>query len=309
MSVNIPFEYNEKLIDSFLRAKLKSDKSKRDYKREILKFIKFIGMDYLDIKSQLVCENYINHLIEKTKLPSKDPERLSMATVEKIYSYLFSFFTYLEEKLEKEGTEFYNYFQNIEKPTVSRNIRDDKIISWEELDKLISVLKEGKDRDFLALMLIFTSGLTVKEVTSLRWEQFVEDGNGNVGIEFELSNGFKRYAKVKKDIWILLNKYRGSIPVSSRNHVFLNKYNKPISSRWLRKVLHDACEEAGLSNIYTPRDLRHSAAFYQLKSGADPEKVKEQMGWSDVSLAKRYEYRIPELEDNPIDYVNFTLKK
>jgi len=309
MGIEISFEYSEKLIDDFIKEKLKSDKSKRDYKREILKFIKFAGMDFLDIKSHHVCEDYINHLKDRTKLPSKHPEHLSMATVEKIYSYLFSFFNYLEEKLEQDSIDFYNYFKKIDKPTVSRNIKRDKIISWKELDELISILKEGNKRDFIALMLIFTSGLTVKEVTSLKWNQFVEDANGNIGIEFDLPNGFKRYVKVSKEIWQLLIEYRKNSTVSSTTHVFLNKFGHPLSDRWFRKVLSDACEKAGFEHKYTPRDLRHSAAFYQLKSGASPEKVQYQLGWSDVRLANRYSYVIPELEDNPIDYVNFTLKK
>lgn len=297
---------SENLIKYFTIEKLKLEKSRRDYSREILRFTEFIEKDFLDANKE-DCNSYINSLKDRAA-----KGKMSKFTVEKIYIYLFSFFNYIESvKLLHDfiPKDFYNHFKTIEKPAAPRSISKDKIISLSELDKLITILKAGDLRDYVALMLIFTSGLTLRETTNLKWLQFIEDVNGNIAIEFTVKNNEKRYVKVSNDIAELLAKYKMSIgPISKEYHVFINRFGKPLSGRWLRKVLTDACKKAEFEHIYSPRDLRHSAAAMCLKNGASAEKVKDQFGWSNARLADRYNYSIPVLEDNAIDYVNIKLK-
>lgn len=306
MSKNIISNNSKNLIEYFSIERLKLEKTRRDYKREILRFTEFLGKDYL-YANRKDCESYINSLKDKAR-----KGKISIFTVEKIYIYLFSFFNYIESvKLVYKfiPSSFFNHFKSVKKPAAPRSISSDKIISLSELDQLIGILKEGNFRDYIALMLIFTSGLTLKEATILKWNQFIEDANGNIAIEFTIKNNEKRYIKVSTDIAELLAKYRESIgPVSKDSHVFLNKFGKPISGRWLRKVLTDACKKAEFEHIYTPRDLRHSAAALCLKNGSSAQKAKEQFGWSNTKLADRYNYSISVLEDNAIDYLNIKIK-
>ncbi|SHK43182.1 tyrosine-type recombinase/integrase [Paramaledivibacter caminithermalis] len=299
--------YNSKnLIKCFTIERLKLEKTRRDYTREILKFTDFINKDFLYANNE-DCSCYINKLKDDA-----NNGKMSIFTVEKKYIYLFSFFNYIESvKLLYDfiPDSFYNHFRAVEKPSAPRSISSDKIVSFSELDKLISILKEGNLRDYTALMLIFTSGLTLRETIDLKWNNFIEDANSNIAIEFKVKNNEKRYVKVSDDMAELLAKYKKSIePVNKDSHVFRNKFGKPLSGRWLRKILTDACKKAEFEHIYTPRDLRHSAAALCLKNGASAEKVKNQFGWSDARIADRYSYSIPVLEDNAIDYLNFKLK-
>ncbi|MCT4621579.1 MAG: tyrosine-type recombinase/integrase [Marinisporobacter sp.] len=290
---------NENIINSFL-SRLEKEKSKKDYKRDLQHFVEFIEKDFLQatIKD---CEKYIADL--KLKVSEK---KLAITTAEKLYSQIYSFFNYLEEN------EYipYNYFKNISKPIATRNIAKEKIIMWEDLDKLISVLKTYNQRDYAILMLIFTSGLTLNEAINLKWNQFVIDDTGNIGIIFTTKRG-KRYTKVHKDTWELLQKYRNSLSslTSKDSYVFLNNRGNKITGRWVRMVLKKACIEAELAHEYTPRDLRHTLAAHTLKRGASSKQVKQQLGWSTENLAQRYLYTIQQLEDNAIDYLNFNLKK
>jgi len=292
----LSFEHNQDLIDKFV-FKLKREKTKKDYKREILKFVKYIEKDYLNATYD-DCFSYISFLIKQS-----EEDKISKATVERIYSTLYSFFTFLKDS----GYIGFNHFKKIVKPQVSRNISKEKIIPFNELDRLISVLKEGKMRDYIALMLIFTSGLTIREVTSLKWNQFLEDPNENIGIVFYLNNNRKRYVKVSNDVWQLLNIHKRQTTASKDSYVFLNRFDNPLSGRWLGKVLSEACKKAGLEKSYSPSDLRHSAAAISLKNGASSGQAMEQFGWSDSRLADRYLYSIPVLDDNAIDYMNFKL--
>lgn len=306
MNKNIISNNSQNLIEYFSIERLKLEKTRRDYKREIIRFAEFLGEDFLHTNKE-DCESYINSLRDKA-----NQGKMSIFTVEKIYIYLFSFFNYIESvKLVYKfiPSSFFNHFKSVKKPVAPRSISSDKIISLTELDELITLLKEGVFRDYVALMLIFTSGLTLKETTTLKWNQFIEDVNGNIAIEFLIKNNKKRYIKVSRDIAELLAEYRKSLePISKDTHVFLNKFGKPLSGRWLRKILTDACKKAGFEYIYTPRDLRHSAAALCLKNGSSAEKAKEQFGWSNAKLADRYNYSIPTLEDNAIDYLNIKIK-
>ncbi|TCO79208.1 tyrosine-type recombinase/integrase [Marinisporobacter balticus] len=289
---------NENLLCSFL-SRLEKEKTKNDYERDIKNFTKFLGKDFVHVTSN-DCERYVDYL--KGEILEK---RIAISTAEKLYSEIYSFYNYLEEN----SYITYNYFKNISKPVATRNIAKEKIISWEEFDQLISVLKTYHSRDFAILLLIFTSGLTLSEAVNLKWNRFFIDNKGNTGIIFITKRG-RRYVKVHKDVWGLLERYRGSLSkmVSQDNYVFLNNRGNKISGRWVRLVLKKACNEAKLDREYTPRDLRHTLAAYALKKGASSRQVQEQLGWSNESLAERYLYTIQQLEENAIDYLNFHLK-
>lgn len=311
-----------KLLEDFI-SDFKLDRTKKDYVREIEKFCYFIEKDFLGITYE-DCNEYIDYLNRKVNegvddklrlgkvLFSTKKHKISIATAEKVYSYLFSFANHVQGQksiYDFISDDFSNYFKTTNKPRAKRNISQEKIISWEELDKLITALKEYNTRDYLALMLIFTSGLTVKETINLRWYQIFVDANDNVGMKFKLPNGHERLVKINSDMAKLLEEYRlDQRPVSKDEYVFLNKFNKPISSRWIRLILEKACKDAKLENSYTPRDLRHTAAYMSLKYGASKQQAKEQFGWSDIRFADRYPYSVPELQDNAIDYINFKLK-
>ncbi|WP_432664932.1 tyrosine-type recombinase/integrase [Wukongibacter baidiensis] len=311
-----------RLLEDFVSG-FKLDRTKKDYVREIEKFCYFIEKDFLEITYE-DCNEYIDYLNRKVNegvddklrlgkvLFSTKKNKISVATAEKVYSYLFSFANHvqgLKSICDFIPDNFSNFFKRTDKPKAKRNISQEKIISWDELDKLITALKEYNTRDYLALMLIFTSGLTVRETINLRWNQIFDDANGNVGIRFKLPNGHERLVKVNSDIAKLLEEYRlNQRPVSHEEYVFLNKFNKPISSRWIRLILERACKDAKLKNSYSPRDLRHTAAYMCLKYGASKEQTMEQFGWTDIRFADRYPYSVPELQDNAIDYINFKLK-
>ncbi|WP_459195720.1 tyrosine-type recombinase/integrase [Wukongibacter baidiensis] len=290
--------YIDELMNEFFKRRLKTEKVRKDYKRELNRFSSFIDKDFSEATFD-DCKAFIDDLIGEA-----NKNKISMATVERIYSTLFSMFNFLEETLDG----FCNHFKRIEKPYVSRNVKPEKIISWCELDKLISVFKNDIPRNYAIFMLIFTSGITLGELVDLKWNQIVQDSSGNTGIIFDEKNG-KRYVKIHPDVWELLEVYRATLgPIGNDSHIFLNNRNAKISTRRVRGIFKEACEKAGLENNYSPRDLRHSVAALALKKGASASQVKEQLGWSDTRIAQWYLYTIQALDDNAIDYLNFKLK-
>ena len=164
----------ENVLWDFL-SRFQKEKTKIDYKRDLYNFSEYIDKSFLEV-SYDDCKMYMNFL--KHKIEKKE---IALSTGEKLYSQLYSFFNYLEQHSYIE----YNHFKKITKPKASRLISKDRIISWKELDQLISVLKTYNIRDYSILMLIFTSGLTLQDAVNLKWNQFVVDNQDNIGIQFE----------------------------------------------------------------------------------------------------------------------------
>ncbi len=50
---------------------------------------------------------------------------------------------------------------------------------------------------------------------------------------------------------------------------------------------------AGLPTSFRLHDLRHSTATYLLAGGLDPRIVMQIMGWSQISMLKRYQHVLP----------------
>jgi site-specific recombinase XerD len=57
-------------------------------------------------------------------------------------------------------------------------------------------------------------------------------------------------------------------------------------------------KESSLPSTCRVHDLRHSTATYLLVGGADPRIVMQIMGWSQVSMLKRYQHVLPATLDD-----------
>lgn len=290
------------IIEDFCYT-LKTQQTKNDYKREIIRFMEHIEKDFLNV-TRIDCERYVEFL--KTKVHDKE---FSTATAEKKVSYLMSFFNHIEKNKEKYQLPEYfcNHFKNISKPAASRDVSLDKIISLKELDKLIHVAKNNL-RNYTTYMLIFTTGIKLKELLNLKWIQFIEDREGNVGIELMNDDNSIRYIKVHPDVWQLLLQYKEISKLENPIYVFHGPKGQKLTARTFQYALQKDCEEAGIPK-YTLSDLRHSHIYYSLNANAPKELIAQQQNWSNILYVDRYKkYENFLLKESPFDFVNFSLK-
>lgn len=290
------------IIEDFCYT-LKSQQAKNDYKREIIRFMEYIEKDFLNV-TRIDCERYVKFLKDKVH-----DKVFTTATIEKKVSYLMSFFNYLEKNKDKYQLPEYfsNHFKNIEKPEASREVSLDKIISLNELDKLIDVAKNNL-RNYAAYMLIFTTGIKLNELLDLKWLQFIEDQEGNVGIKLINNDTSIRYIKVHPDVWDLLLQYKESSKIANPIYVFHGLKGQKLTARTFQYSLEKDCEKAGIAK-YSLRDLRHSHIFYSLNANAPKELIAKQQNWSNILYADRYKkYENFLLKESPFDFLNFSLK-
>jgi len=187
----------------------------------------------------------------------------------------------------------YNYKvlspEKIELPKIEP--REIKVISWEELERLLSApkgnsLKELRDKAILEML--FSTGLRVSELTNLKRKdinlkagEFTVRGKGSkIRIVF-LSSAAKqvlaKYLKKRQD---------------SEEHLFVSlpKKNKvtPLTSRSIQRIVSYWARRAGIVKPVTPHTLRHMFATDLLQNGADLRAIQELLGHSQITTTQVY---------------------
>ncbi len=70
--------------------------------------------------------------------------------------------------------------------------------------------------------------------------------------------------------------------------LWLNRYGRPLSSRWVFQTVVDCARAAGLQSSLTPHGLRHSFATHLLDRGADLRTVQELLGHARLVTTEIY---------------------
>lgn len=168
----------------------------------------------------------------------------------------------------------------------------------EMMDFLGSLPSEGKRqaRDAAILELLYSSGLRVGELVSLRLEDVsLEEGTVRVTgkgrkvrvvpVGGHAIRALKRYLDVRPDV------RGGGFKSSLDEPFFLNlrgkagkKSGSGISARSVARMLEGMLDRRHLS----PHGIRHSFATHLLESGADLRAIQEMLGHASLSTTQRY---------------------
>jgi 3-dehydroquinate dehydratase-2 len=79
---------------------------------------------------------------------------------------------------------------------------------------------------------------------------------------------------------------------------FFSAMGTPLDGTNVYHAFKRLLKQAGLPLSCRVHDLRHSTATYLLVGGVDPRIVMQIMGWSQVSMLKRYQHVLPAMLDD-----------
>lgn len=168
-----------------------------------------------------------------------------------------------------------------------------RALSVDEVDRFFSRNPETAKRDVAIFELLYSSGLRVGELTSLKLHD-IDLHNGWVRV---MGKGNKeRYVPVGAKAleamhnYLVLRKFieAKTLPILNGGALFLNSRGGPLSSRSIGRILKSCLDKAGLARDASPHAFRHSFATHMLQGGADLRSIQEMLGHSSLSTTQRY---------------------
>ena len=240
---------------------------------KILKLSHYTLRNYLDFNKQLLehskkkpeeieKQDIKNFLADKMSAKSPSSNIVFMAAIKFAFSNL----------LGKDPTA------GIKRPKKENKIPI--VLSKEEITNLIN--SAGNQKSKFILQLLYSSGLRVSEIVSLKSSDI--DLNENIG--------WVRKGKGRKDRMFILSqklskKIKKFLEKNSGWEYLFSKKN-PLTTRNIQKIVQKAARKAGINKRVHPHTLRHSFATHLLDSGVDIRKIQELLGHSNISTTMIY---------------------
>jgi integrase/recombinase XerD len=172
---------------------------------------------------------------------------------------------------------------------------------WERLPKALSISdirsfleicsSQGKPtmlRDCVMLELLYSSGLRVSELVSLK----LEDIHLDAGFLKVLGKGSKERIvpvnmRAMEKLKLYVNRHRPEILKKKHSaYLFITGRGRPMTRQRFWQTIKALGKKSGIK--LSPHTLRHSFATHLLEGGADLRSVQKMLGHSDISTTQIY---------------------
>lgn len=151
-----------------------------------------------------------------------------------------------------------------------------------------SVQKQKTLRDIAVVELLFSTGIRISELCSLK----ASDVNllDNTILIFGKGSKERRIQICNKDVLKVLNEYRNCFYKWMRqcNYFFVNQSGQPISDQSVRRMLRKYTALAGIDIHITPHMFRHTFATSLLETDVDIRYIQEMLGHSSINITEIY---------------------
>jgi len=193
--------------------------------------------------------------------------------------------------------------------------RQVEFLEEDELKRLFDATKQEKDevarlRDYAILQTLFSTGLRVSELASLKRDmvnldrrEFTVRGKGSklrlVFLSEEASEAIKKYLAKRNDnnkaLFVAHSKIGQSVEkqmesqgASNLKSKILNLKSVGLTPRSVQRIIKKYCLLAGIVKQVTPHTLRHSFATDLLQNGADIRSVQTLLGHASITTTQIY---------------------
>lgn len=213
---------------------------------------------------------------------------ISAVSQARIISGIRAFYKYLllEDMLTENPADF------LELPKTGRKLP--VVLSEKEIDDMIKAVDRSRpsgERDVAMLETLYSSGLRVSELVSLRLTQVHFDesylkvlGKGNKERLVPIG------ARALKHISIYCKEIRKHLDIqsTSRDILFLNARGSALSRQSVFLLIKKLANEVGIRKTISPHTFRHSFATHLVEAGADLRAVQEMLGHESITTTEIY---------------------
>ena len=194
-------------------------------------------------------------------------------------------FLTLDGYVEQDPTEL------LESPVTGEHLPE--FLTPEEVDCLedsIDLSKDEGHRNRAIIEVLFSCGLRVSELVSLKWSQVYADerylrvvGKGSkerlVPISERALHEIGNYMAWRNSL---------KIKAGEEDYVFLNRRGAHLTRTMILIMLKRQAEEAGIRKTISPHTLRHSFATALLEGGADLRVIQALLGHESIGTTEIY---------------------
>ena len=227
----------------------------------------------------------VTHVDVRLFLARLKEKNFSKRSVARKMACLRSFFKFLH----REGYIKTNPAASLSTPKIDKKLP--LFMNVSDVVKLLESPDASDDmglRDRAILETLYSTGIRVSELVGLNKED----------VDF-ISGVLKVYGKGKKERLVpvgdkalrAIRAYFEKIKVTEINErkpVFLNKSQRRVSDRAVRRIVHKYIHKTSLNESISPHTLRHSFATHMLDRGADLRSVQELLGHANLSTTQIY---------------------
>lgn len=256
-----------------------SENTVTSYMHDLEQFARFVANEWGDLPPWRVEPEMIRSYLDRLYAAGREKtsQARALCGIRSFYNYLL-----LTERIEESPTRF------IDSPRFGRHLPD--VLSVEEIDRIIAGIDlstpKGR-RDSAMLETLYSCGLRVSELTSLRLEDLFF-GEGYIRVT---GKGDKqRLVPIGTTARDRIRRYledRAQRPGTS-NVVFLSNRNTALTRVMVFTIIKRAALRAGIEKQISPHTFRHSFATHLLEGGASIRQVQEMLGHESILTTEIY---------------------
>ena len=275
----------KEFFDFLLLDKGYSERTISSYKRDLRKFEVYVAEYGISFK-KITKENLFDYHLDLSRSIGARSFARMLSTLKTFYKFLY---------FEKEiNDQVLNTITSYPTPKFKKSIPS--FLSYEKIkDVLKNIDNQDEDdvvksRNKALIMLFFTSGIRLEEMTNLLLKEInLEKKSMKI-----LGKGSKeRIANFDEESLSLIKIYLkkiGKYPLLNsnlNNNLFVDKDNKPLTRDKIQYIVMKNLRSLSLSSI-GPHTLRHSFATHLLNKGVGLSAIKSLLGHENLSSTQVY---------------------
>ena len=157
------------------------------------------------------------------------------------------------------------------------------VVDHNDIERMIAL--ETDERNFAMLLVAYSGGLLVSELSMLKWSDVAEHDDGAT-LRVIGYRGRVREVRVSVACWRALFALRGH--AKSSEPVFVSKKGGNLSPSAVHRVVKFAALRAGLPEELSTYWLRHAQTSHSLDAGTPLRLLQLKLGHTNIDTTKRY---------------------